>query len=74
MKKYKQLETRIKEVITDTTGSCKLKTPVIIKSKEYAGFNYDTQQHEEITKERVIDEVERYGKKGVAYVSDGFNM
>ena len=41
MKASKVLETRIKEVITNYNGEYPLRNAVIIKSKQYTGFNYE---------------------------------
>ncbi len=74
MKASKVLEARIKEVIDNNDGEYPLKNAVIIKSRQYTGFNYDTNEHEYVLLDWSIKEVLRCGKRGVAYVSDGINQ
>ena len=74
MKASKSLDTRIKEVITNNNGECPLKNAVTIKSRQYVGFNYDTNEHEYVMLYWSIKEVVRCGKRGVVYVSDGINQ
>lgn len=74
MKASKVLETRIKELITDNDGEYLLKNAVTIKSRQYTGFNYDTNKHEYVLLDWSIKQVLRCGKRGVAYVSDGINQ
>lgn len=74
MKASKELEKRVKEVITNNNGEYPLKNAVTIKSRQYTGFNYETNEHEYVMLEWSIRKVLRDGKKGVVYVSDGINQ
>lgn len=49
MKASKKLEKVVKEVITNNNGEFSLRNTVTIKSEQYTGFNYDTNEHEYVT-------------------------
>lgn len=73
MKASKKLEKIVKEVITNNNGEFSLRNTVTIKSEQYTGFNYETNEHEYVILEWSIRKVLRDGKRGVVYVSDGIN-